>query len=112
VAREFSSAAQVYVGIYVAHWEVSRLALPGDRILGMLWRRVHKWQPIFPEGFHLPDDPEGKGFGRAPPRFYRMTVRGTVGPRGHFGHLGICERQVRISEVLSCERTDSPGRTW
>ena len=69
------STDQVFEGVYVAHWEVSRFAVRGDRVLGVLWRRVHKWQPIFPEDFRLPDDPDGMRFGRGPARFYAMRIR-------------------------------------
>jgi hypothetical protein len=101
-----------YEGVYVAHWEVARFVVLGRRVLGFLWRRVHKWQPLFPREFRLPDLTEGVRPGRGAPRYYRMRVRGTVGPRGHFGHLGLCEGQLTISAVLSFERTDTPGRTW
>jgi hypothetical protein len=107
-----ASASGVFEGVYVAHWEVSRFAVLGSRVLGLLWRGVHKWRPIFPAGFRLPDEATGTSLRRGPPHFYRMRVLGALGPRGHFGHLGICERELTIAEVLACERTDSPGRTW
>jgi hypothetical protein len=75
-------------GVYVAHWEVGRFAVKtGGRFFGLL-PRVEKWQPIFPAGFHLPNSENPRG----PARYFKMTVRGTLVPKCHFAHLGICSR--------------------
>jgi hypothetical protein len=41
-----------------------------------------------------------------------MSVVARVGPKGHFGHLGICSRELFIDRVIECTPTDRPGRTW
>jgi hypothetical protein len=95
-------------GVYVAHWEAGRFVVEtGRRFFGLL-PRVEKWQPIFPPGFRLPKSENPRG----PAKYFKMTVRGTLGPKGHFAHLGICTRQLTISEVVSCEETHRPGKTW
>ena len=70
-----------YEGVYVAHWEVARFAVVQGRFLGWLWRRVEKWAPHFPDNFELPNSAVDSPTPRGPPRFYRMRVRGQLGPR-------------------------------
>jgi len=99
-------------GVYVAHWEVGRFVVDaGAGPLG-LWRRIEKWWPVFPGNFVLPPQPGAADQARGPARYFRMRVRGSVGPRGSFGHRGICTRELFISEVLDCEETSTPGKTW
>ena len=103
--------AHLVNGIYVDHWEVARFVVEtGRRFFGLL-PRLEKWQPLFPEGFQFPGSRPARTTGRSP-EYYRMTVKGILGPRGHFGHKGICSRQFTILVVVSCERTETPGRTW
>lgn len=103
--------SQVFTGIYVAHWEVARFVVEtGRRFFGLLSKR-EKWQPLFPEGFHLPGS-QCTHTTRRPAEYFPMTVKGTLGPKGHFGHVGICSRHLTISEVISCQRTEGAGKTW
>lgn len=44
--------------------------------------------------------------------YYRMKVRGRLGPPGSFGHKGICRHELHVEEILACEKTDDPGPTW
>jgi hypothetical protein len=100
---------QEFEGVYVAHWEVARFVIQRGR--GLFGRpKIQKWLAWFPPDFRFPqpDAHDRHGPGRA----YRMRVRGRVGPRGHFGHQGMCVRELHISEVLECVETSSPGRTW
>jgi hypothetical protein len=109
--RERMNDTELFTGIYVNHWEVARFGVKtGRRFFGLL-PRLEKWQPLFPEGFQLPGNQSACST-RRPSEYYSMTVRGTLGPKGHFGHIGICSRQLTIVEVVSCERTEMPGRTW
>jgi hypothetical protein len=102
---------QTFTGIYVAHWEVARFVVETGRRFFGLFPRIEKWQPIFPEGFQLPATHTARTT-RGPAEYFRMTVKGTLGPRGHFGHMGICSRQLTVSEVMACEKTEMPGKTW
>lgn len=98
-------------GKFVEHWEVPRFAVQvGTRFLGLL-PRIEKWQAIFPPGFALPASVQPTK-DRPPPRCFKMVVSGTVSPQGHFGHNGICRRQITVSEVLSCEETTDFTHTW
>lgn len=102
---------QTYEGIYVSHWEVGRFVVTTGRGL-FGWRaRTEKWLAIFPQGYVLPFM-SGPPTGRDNCHYFKMTVSGTLGPKGHFGHMGICTRELRISEVITCVETDSPGNTW
>ena len=105
------SLEQEYEGIYVLHWEVGRFVVhKGRRFFGLL-QRVECWQLLVPDGFVWPV-PHSTTLRHDPPRYYRMKLRGTLGPRGHFGHKGICRHQLRVLKVLSFEETDSPGKVW
>ncbi len=98
-------------GIYVDHWEAARfVVVTGRRFFGLLPKR-EKWQALFPEGFQLPGDGQPRTI-RSPARYFRMTVKGAVGPKGRFGHMGICSRQLTIDAVLACEVIGDPGHTW
>jgi len=88
-------------GVYVAHWELSSF------VPETLSPRREQWLPRFPPEFQLPPAPVPRG----PPRFFRMTLRGRVGPRGAFGHMGMCQREVLVSRVLACEPTTDPRPT-
>ena len=98
-----SDETRVFDGFYVAHWEVARFVTTvGKRWFGLL-PRTESWQAHFPADFALPDaDAHARA---AAGRTYRMSVRGRLGPDGHFGHKGICSRELFIDEVLSCERS-------
>jgi hypothetical protein len=98
-----------FEGVYVAHWEAARFAVQVGR--GLFGRpKIEKWQAVFPSTFKFPHAEMLDR--RSPGRTYRMRVRGRLGPRGHFGHMGICTRQLDIVDVMACEETSSPGRTW
>ena len=98
-----------YQGVYVAHWEVARFVVPSESKFLGVFHRVEMWRPHFPPEFELPGD-RSTGFG--PVRYFRMRVAGHVGPKGHFGHRGICSRELFIERVIECAPTDRPGRTW
>ena len=103
---------QEFEGVYVAHWEVSRFIVQAGKGLFGLWQRIEKWCPSFPETFVLPEKAGEVVEPRGPARYFRMRVRGRLGPKGSFGHRGICNRELVISEVLDCEETSTPGKTW
>ncbi len=42
-------------------------------------------------------------------RIYHVTVRGVPGPKGSYGHLGMCEREFVVEEVLSCKQLSTRG---
>lgn len=106
-----NAADREYVGIYVAHWEVARLVVSkGTRFFGLI-QKVEFWHPVFPEGFVLPGMDNTRSM-REQCGYYRMKLRGELGPRGYFGHKGICRHQLRVTEVVHCEKTESPGKTW
>ncbi len=95
----YVSASEEFDGTYVAHWELARFEVAVGR--GLFGRqKVERWYPRFPADFELPDQP---GLGRGPGGTYAMRVRGSLGPKGKFGHLGTCSREIRVAEVLSCE---------
>jgi hypothetical protein len=99
---------QEFEGVYVAHWEIARFEVTvGRSFLGR--QAIEKWYPRFPHDFELPDSP---GFDRGPGRKYTMRVRGRLGPKGRFGHLGICSRELDVTEVLSCDRVADPQVTF
>jgi hypothetical protein len=101
---------EIFDGVYVPQWEVARFVVIRRRRFFGLLPRVEKWLAHFPGGFLFPppEAPSGGGSGRN----YRMRVRGFVGPSGRFGHMGICERELFVSEVLACSETIEPGPTW
>jgi hypothetical protein len=102
-----TSIEQEYEGIYVAHWEVSRFVVSrGGWFFGLV-QIVQHWQPVFPEDFAAPI--RGR---RDDAAYYRMKLRGTLGPRGFFGHMGICRRQLFVKRILSCDKTEHPGKVW
>jgi hypothetical protein len=104
-----TASVEEFQGVYVAHWEAARYVVQVGR--GLLGRpKTEKWQALLPSGFQLPHVETLDR--RSPAKTYRMRVRGRLGPPGHFGHMGICTRQLDVVEVLSCEETSSPGRTW
>jgi hypothetical protein len=91
--------------------EVPRFCVvSGRRFLG-LRPRVENWEVLLPEGFELPEwkDPE---FRRGGGTCYSMRLRGRLGPKGRFAHMGICERQLHVSKVIAHAKTDMPGPTW
>ena len=48
---------------------------------------------------------------RAGPRKVRKcSLEFKLGPPGQVGHRGICNRELFISEVLTCERLPIPAR--
>ena len=39
---------------------------------------------------------------------FHLVVRGRLSPKGHYGHLGMCERELIVEEVLSSKRLELP----
>ena len=104
---------RAFAGVYVPHWEVARFCVvTGRRFFGLL-PRVERWRVVrFPDGFALRAWSDPSTFRESRGRAYRMTVVGRVGPRGRFGHKGICSRELHVVRVVSCEETTAPGPTW
>jgi hypothetical protein len=100
----------VFDGVYVRHWEVMRFAVVTGKWFFGLFTKVEKLYPRFREGALEAQGIEGVT--RGPGRTYRMKVRGKLGPRGSYGHRGICSHELHVEEILSCEETDDPGPTW
>ncbi len=103
---------QEFEGVYVAHWEIARFAVVRGRKLFGLLPRIELWQARFPEGFVFSAADDASSPGRQPPRYFKMKLRGRLGPIGSFGHMGICRRELVVSEVLACTETSDPGPTW
>jgi hypothetical protein len=96
----------------VSHWEVARFCrVVGRRLFGLL-PRVERWSVTFPPGFELPEWRDKINFHSAGSRYYRMRLRGRLGPRGTYGHRGICSHVLSVTEVVSFEETTDPGPTW
>jgi hypothetical protein len=107
---EASAIAQLE-GTFVLHWEVMRFAvLKGRRLFGLL-PKVELWFPHFPDGA-LDACGVSPLLGRDQGKVYRMHVSGRLGPIGHFGHMGLCSRELFVCEILACEATTEPGPTW
>ena len=94
--------------MFVAHWEVARFCVvTGRRFFGLL-PRVERWQPHFPHGFRL--ETYGVHVSRnGPAQYLFMRVLATLGPKGAFGHMGICSRELAIVRVLEAHETTDPG---
>lgn len=89
-----------FLGVYVPHWELARFIVVGRT------GTVEQWALYFPEGEldRLNLDLGGR---HRHGKSYRMRVRGRRGPRGEFGHKGICSRELFVATVLTCEETDA-----
>jgi len=99
-----------FSGIFVAHWEVARFCVVSGRRLFGLLPRVEKYEPHFPP---CALDNVGINVSRqGPQRHFRMRVLGYLGPRGTFGHHGICSHQLFVSEIVESVETSDPGPTW
>lgn len=108
---EAASAIAEFEGTFVAQWEVARCAvMKGRRLFGLL-PKVEVWLAHFSVGV-LDACGVPSGLRQDQARFYRMRVSGRLGPIGHFGHMGICSRELFVSEILTCEATPKPGPTW
>lgn len=102
-----ATAEGEFRGIYVAHWEVSRFVITtGRTLIGRA--RTEKWQALFPPGFELPHPVDRNSPGRA----YEMRVRGRLGAKGNYGHMGFCSRQLEVLEVTECRDAPPNARTW
>lgn len=99
---------QEYEGTYVAHWEVSHFVVESKKLLG-IFPRIEKWWPHFPENFSLP---RLESLGREKSKLFKMRVLAKLGPKGNFGHLGICNREIFIKEVIDFEETEKHGKLW
>lgn len=90
-----------YVGVFVSHWEIARFVVRVGA--GPLGRpQVEAWSAHFPSGFELPHPPDDR---HSPPRYFQMRVVGRLGPRGRFGHKGLCTREIHVDEVVSWSET-------
>jgi len=101
----------LFEGIYVQHWEVARFAVVRGRKWFGLLPRIVLFSPVF-DAQALREhgvEPLTDNLGVT---YYRMTVRGRLGPPGSFGHMGICRHELHVDEILKCEKTDDPGPTW
>lgn len=103
-----NSEEREFEGVYEAHWELSCFVVQTTQ--GSPGRpQIEQWLAWFPDGFTFPDeDTLDLRVGRS----YKMRVRGRLGPRGHFGHLGVCERELFVTEVLVCVETSPPEDIW
>ncbi len=97
-----------YEGVYVAHWEVSRFVVEGKKILG-IFPKVEKWWPHFPEGFCFPGNETRN---KKETKIFKIKVLAKVGPKGNFGHKGVCKREIFIKDVLVLKETDQHGKLW
>jgi hypothetical protein len=106
------SGEQEFVGVYVSHWELPRFVVElGKGPLG-LWTRTQRLFLILPAGFVLPGEPSEVRTRRSGPRLFQMRVRGSLGPKGEFGHKGSCKHELRVSEVLECHEAAAAGPVW
>jgi hypothetical protein len=98
-------------GVYVSHWEVARFVVPAGRRFFGLMPRIEKWAIHFPA--ELPESLTKRleADRHGPARYFRMRVRGRLGPVGNFSHKGICTRELFIVRVISCTETTEPGPT-
>ena len=100
-----------FEGVFISHWELAGF-LPTDHRFWLQWfpfRRRDKWYVHFPSGFELPTStttPAPRELG--PGRRFRMRVRGSLGPKGRFGHLGTSNRELFVSRVIECEEVRVP----
>lgn len=93
--------------VYLAHWELGRIvAITGRRFFG-LRPRVENWYPHFPP--ELPPVMTNLKLDRLSSRYFRLRVLGRLGPKGMFGHKGICSHELFITRIISCEETSDPG---
>lgn len=42
---------------------------------------------------------------------FQLVVRGKLSPMGQHGHLGMCERELDVEEVLTCKRLKAQEQT-
>lgn len=94
-------------GVLVQHWELYRFVVAGPPRWWGLLRTVENWYPRLPDAAPVPPLVD-----RETCRYFRMRLQGRLGPRGFFGHRGICSREFFVARVLSCEETFEPGITW
>lgn len=88
-----------FEGVYLAQWEIAHFAPDGGRRLRWLGlKHGEKWLAHFPSGASVPTSGLHE---RA--SFHRMRVRGRIGPRGRYGHMGICQHELFVSEILDCQ---------
>jgi hypothetical protein len=102
-----------FAGVYVEHWEVSRLSIEvGRRLWGLLPKR-ERWQAHFPPDFRVPEeDKQTESLRRRRSRFFRIRFIGVPSEVGRFGHKGFCHRKVDIKRVLEMAEINNPGDTW
>lgn len=99
-------------GVYVDHWEAPRFVVDVGRGPLGLWRRVELWMPRFPDSVASQLRRAAHEDRRGSPRYYRMRVRGRLGPEGRFGHKGMCSRELHVTEILESKETEKPRKTW
>lgn len=101
-----------FEGLYVHHWEAPRFVVDAGRGPFGLWRRVELWMPRFSDSVADFLQEAGSEERRGPPRYYHMRVRGRLGPKGAFGHKGMCHRELHVTEILDSQETSKPGKIW
>ena len=99
-----------YLGVFISHWKCPRFVVSkGRRFFGLL-KIEEAWQLVFPEGVELPDEVQPSHRRKQKTRDFKMTLKGALGPRGRFGFLGICRRQLKVIEIVSWEEIQVPPK--
>lgn len=94
--RAVGDDVREYAGSYVLATEMSALWPDGDRGPWWIAPRVLEGHP------QLLDD--GRGSARA-----RVRLRGRLSPPGGYGHFGMYDRELEVTEVLSVEPMEPPA---
>jgi hypothetical protein len=110
-AREDMMTEQEFSGVLVAHWEAPRFCIQrGTKLMGLL-PHFESWLAHFPDSFSLQSlgicPQQGE-----PSRYVHMRVRATLSAPGHFGHKGICRRELFVSQVLEAEELAEFEPLW
>ena len=88
------SAGRVYQGEYFYNFENARFTPAGSGECWALLGDMSKAEVSRQDG----SPPSGTSY---------VTIRGTLGPAGHFGNLGVCTHELVVIEVLKAEK-----KTW
>lgn len=106
------SEGREFAGVYVDTWEAPRLVVEAGRRFFGLWVRRQRLLVTFPGTFELPPRRNAEDPRRGPARFFNLRVRGSLGPKGAYGHMGACEHELQVDEVLECTETTTPSFIW
>lgn len=99
---------KVYEGTFVAHGEIAHFVIARGGVLG-LFRHTERWELKLPATYVFPGG-ENVLSKDAPVRYFRMRLRGTLGPVGQFGPRGMCTRRLTVAKVLTCTELDRPDQ--